>query len=375
MAKERIWLSPPDMGGNELKRIAEVFDQNWIAPVGPHLTQFEEGLSDFLGGGHVVATSSGTAALHLALILSGIQKGDKVLVQSFTFIGSANPVVYCGAVPVFVDSEENSWNVSPELVEKAISELSSHGGRPKALVGVDLYGMPASLNEISQLCAKNDIIFIEDAAESLGSEYMGRRCGSFGDFRILSFNGNKIITTSGGGALVVDNKELAEKARFLSTQARDVAPYYLHSELGFNYRLSNVLAGIGLGQMDTLDKKIERRRSVFQNYSKELEEIEGLSFLKEAEGYYSNRWLTTMLIEPSLGSPTELINMLEQNNIEARRLWKPLHTQPIFQKAQSYLNGVSERLFNTGICLPSGSSLKEDQQAEIIELIKHHFKA
>ena len=352
----KIWLSSPHMSGNEMKYIDEAFKTNWIAPLGPHVSAFENELANYLHVKHVAALSSGSAAIHLALIILGIKSEDEVLVSSFTFSATVNPIVYQGAVPVLIDSEEDTWNMSPELLEEAIKDRLSKGKKPKAIILVHLYGMPARIDEIMSIANNYEIPVIEDAAEALGSKYNGKPLGAFGDISILSFNGNKIITTSGGGALLSNNEEYVKQARFLSTQARDNAPYYQHSQIGYNYRLSNVLAGIGRGQLEVIDERIQQRRSNYDFYYKSLNGISGISFQKENEKNFSNRWLTTILVDSIKTGGVSNIDIrlfLEKNNIESRPLWKPMHLQPIFRKYPSYANGVSEKLFDIGLCLPS----------------------
>jgi dTDP-4-amino-4,6-dideoxygalactose transaminase len=373
----KIWLSSPHMSGNEMKYIDEAFKTNWIAPLGPHVSAFENELANYLHVNHVAALISGSAAIHLALIILGVKSGDEVLVSSFTFSASVNPIVYQGAVPVLIDSEEDTWNMSPELLEEAIKDRLSKGKKPKAIILVHLYGMPASIDEIMSIANNYEIPVIEDAAEALGSKYNGKPLGAFGDIGILSFNGNKIITTSGGGALLSNNEDYVKQARFLSTQARDNAPYYQHSQIGYNYRLSNVLAGIGRGQLEVIDERIQQRRSNYDFYYTNLNRISGISFQKENEKNFSNRWLTTIIVDSiKTGgvSNTDIRLFLEKNNIESRPLWKPMHLQPIFRTYPSYINGISEKLFDTGLCLPSGSNLTEEDRNHIISSLTHILK-
>ncbi len=377
---KKIYLCPPHMGGNEQMYIKKAFDSNWIAPLGKNVNQFEQALCHYLDlpDNLVVALSSGTGALHLALANSGVQPGDEVIVSSFTFSASVNPITYLGATPIFVDSEEETWNMDPELLEKAIKDRLAKGKNIKAIIPVYLYGMPAQLDEIMPIAKKYKIPVIEDAAEALGSTYDNKPVGTFGEYGILSFNGNKIITTSGGGALICRDPEQADRIRFLATQARDQAPHYQHSEIGYNYRLSNVLAGIGRGQMDVLDEHINRHRYNHDFYMDALGNIEGISFLNEPdELYYANFWLTTMVINPDAtnGISREDIRLyLEQENIETRPLWKPMHIQPVFESAPAYVNGTSEKLFRDGLCLPSGSSLTDAELERIAKLIKEKIK-
>ena len=365
----KIWLSSPHMGGTERQYVTEAFDTNWVAPLGPNVNGFEKDIEAYLKSGvHVAALSAGTAALHLGLVLLGVQPGDEVICQSMTFSASANPIAYMGAIPVFVDSEADTWNMSPELLEEAIKDRQSKGKTVKAIIPVHLYGMPAKMDEITSIARKYNIPILEDAAEALGSSINGRMCGTFGDIAALSFNGNKIITTSGGGALVSANADIVEKARFLSTQARDAAPHYEHSHIGYNYRMSNICAGIGRGQMEVLQKRVERRREIYSWYKQEMSGMPGISFVNEPEGYYSNRWLTTILINPAEtgGMTRESLRLaMEAENIESRPLWKPMHMQPVFKDHPYYGNGVSEKLFEQGLCLPSGSNLEEGELARI----------
>ena len=376
--KEKIWLSSPHMSGNEQKYIDEAFKENWIAPLGPNVDGFEKDLANYIGIDNAAALSSGTAALHLALILLGVGAGDEVLCSTFTFSASANPIVYQNAKPIFIDSEEETWNMDPELLEKAIKDRLSKGIKPKAIILVHLYGMPAKINEIVAVAKKYEIPIIEDAAEALGSKYYGQKVGSFGDLSILSFNGNKIITTSGGGALLSNNKGLVEKARFLSTQARDNAPHYQHSHIGYNYRMSNVLAGIGRGQMEVIDQRVSERRNIFEFYKNLFFNIKGVSFQCEPDSnYFSNRWLTTILINcnESAGITREDLRIgLNKLNIESRPLWKPMHLQPVFSNCLIYSNRVSEELFDNGLCLPSGSAMKDLDLKRIEKAIYEIFK-
>lgn len=348
------------MGEKEQEYVAEAFASNWIAPLGPHVDAFEKQLAAKLGVASVAALTSGTAALHLALQLLGTKRGDKVICQSFTFGASAFPISYCGAEPVFVDSETETWNMDPELLEEAIKDLLGKGQKPAAIIVVHLYGMPAKMDEIVEIASRYGIPLIEDAAEALGSEYKGKPCGSMGDLSVLSFNGNKIITTSGGGALAGNDEKMIAKARFWATQSREPAPYYLHKETGFNYRLSNVLAGIGRGQMEVLENRVVKRRANFEYYKSILEPLGGIYFLKEPEGCKSNRWLTTVVFdEAKWGKDVneKVRDVLEKFNIESRYLWKPLHQQPVFAGCEYWGKGISDHLFANGLCLPSGSNL------------------
>ena len=369
----KIWLSSPHMGGQEFEFVRNAFDTNWIAPLGPNVNGFESDLQHYLGAGHVAALSSGTAALHLALILLGVKAGDYVLCSSFTFSASANPIAYQGANPVFVDSETETWNMDPDLAERAIQDLIAQGKKPKAMILVHLYGMPAKMDRFTALSEKYEIPIIEDAAEALGSTWKGQRAGTFGAFSALSFNGNKIITTSGGGALVSGSEEGIKKARFLATQARDNAPHYQHSEIGFNYRMSNVVAGIGRGQMLVLDERVAQRRANHAFYVKQIAALPGIQFLHEPDGFFSNRWLTCILVDPQLsgGITRETIRLsLEEQNIESRPLWKPMHLQPVFEHFPSYANGTSEKLFENGLCIPSGSNLTEEDLLRVVDVFQ-----
>ena len=357
----KIWLSSPHMGGKEEVYVKEAFDTNWIAPLGPHVDGFENDLCNFTGVKAAAALSSGTAAIHLALILLGVKAGDEVICQSFTFSASANPVVYQGATPVFVDSETHTWNMCPLHLRWAIEDRISKGKKPKAIIPVHLYGMPAKMEEIINIATEFNIPIIEDAAEAIGSSINNKACGSFGELGVLSFNGNKIITTSGGGALIAYNENYIKQARFLATQARDAAPHYQHSHIGYNYRMSNVCAAIGRGQMEVLQDRIAKRRSNHAYYANHLADIADITFLKEPAGYFSNRWLTAILVDASktngFKTREDIRLALEKENIESRPLWKPMHLQPVFAHAPFYGDGTSEKLFNDGLCLPSGSNL------------------
>lgn len=378
--KPKIWLSSPHMGEAEQQFVKQAFDTNWIAPLGPHVNDFEKDLQSFTGSHNAAALSSGTAALHLALILSDVKAGDKVICQSMTFSASANPIAYQGATPVFIDSEEDTWNMSPEYLEKAIIKLKAKGQKPKAIIPVHLYGMPAKMEQIIEIATKYEIPIIEDAAEALGAHINNKMCGNFGKLNILSFNGNKIITTSGGGALLSNDEELIKKSRFLATQARDDAPHYQHSNIGYNYRMSNVLAGIGRGQMQVLNKRVEQRRKVYDFYKTyfAVKNKAGYNivFQEEPQGFFSNRWLTTILIDPSenKGITRESLRLsLDKENIESRPLWKPMHLQPVFEDTEFFGDGTSERLFNNGLCLPSGSNLTEQELQRISQALDSVF--
>lgn len=373
----KIWLSSPHMGGNEIKYVNDAFETNWIAPLGPHVDGFEHALSSYTGVKYAAALSSGTAAIHLALILVGVEHGDDVICQSFTFSASANPINYQGANPVFIDSEKETWNMDPALLEDAVKAGISIGKKAKAIIFVHLYGMPAKINEIREIAARYEIPLIEDAAEALGTRYHGVHVGGFADIGILSFNGNKIITTSGGGAMLSNNEALVKKARFLATQARDKAPHYQHSHIGFNYRMSNVCAAIGRGQMDVIEERVNLRRKNYDFYVKHFGNYEGISFLDEPDGCYSNRWLTTIIVDPAkTGGVTreDLRLAMEAENIESRPLWKPMHLQPVFKNAAQFTNGTSESLFNDGLCLPSGSNLTDSDLERIAGVMEKVLK-
>ncbi|WP_400078936.1 DegT/DnrJ/EryC1/StrS family aminotransferase [Winogradskyella sp. R77965] len=371
--KPKIWLSSPHMSGNEQSYVKEAFDSNWVAPLGPNVNGFENDLQSYLNEDvHVAALASGTSALHLCLILLGVSYGDEVICQSKTFSASANPIAYQGALPVFVDSEIDTWNMCPIQLERAIKDRISKGKTPKAIIAVHLYGMPYNVEEINTIAAKYNIPVVEDSAESLGSHYKNQNCGTFGDLSILSFNGNKIITTSGGGAIVTKTKEQKEKAVFLATQARDNAPHYQHSHIGYNYRMSNIVAGIGRGQMTILDSHVAKRRSNHAVYEKAFAHIDKITFLKEPKGYFSNRWLTCILLD-SQSTREGLRLALEKENIESRPLWKPMHQQPVFKDAPKYLNGVSDDLFERGLCLPSGSNLTDVELDRVTSAINTYF--
>ncbi|MFN4198755.1 MAG: DegT/DnrJ/EryC1/StrS family aminotransferase [Flavobacterium sp.] len=375
---EKIWLSSPHMGGNELKYIQQAFDTNWIAPLGPHVNGFEQDLENYLGQDVAVAAlSSGTAALHLALILLGVTHGDEVICQSMTFSASANPIVYQGATPIFVDSEPNTWNICPNALEDAIKNRIAKGKKPKAIIMVHLYGMPAEVEPIRSIANQYEIPIIEDSAEALGSTYKGQKCGTFGDIGILSFNGNKIITTSGGGALVTHDPKVKDKAVFLATQARDAAAHYQHSHIGYNYRLSNITAGIGRGQMEVLDKHIALRRGMNVFYQNIFKDIEGINVFTEPDTHrFSNHWLSCILLDEKIlkdKNREDLRLFLEQDNIESRPLWKPMHLQPVYSEAPYYGGKVAEQLFDCGLCLPSGSNLNENDRARILNKIKMFF--
>ncbi|MDY3536576.1 aminotransferase class I/II-fold pyridoxal phosphate-dependent enzyme [Riemerella anatipestifer] len=369
----KIWLSSPHMGGNEQKYINEAFAENWVAPLGPNVNQFEGDIKKYLGENiEVAALSAGTAALHLALIILGVKAGDEVICQSMTFSASANPIAYQGATPVFVDSEKETWNMCPLALEDAIKDRLSKGKKPKAIIVVHLYGMPAKMDELTAVASKYEIPIIEDAAEALGSSYKGQKCGTFGEMSILSFNGNKIITTSGGGALICKTSEQKDKAVFLSTQARDNAPHYQHSEIGYNYRMSNICAGIGCGQMEVLDERISQRRANHQFYIDLFKNMEGVEVLTEpSEDCFSNHWLSAVVIDAQKAgfSREDLRLKFLEDNIESRPLWKPMHLQPVFADAPYYGGRVAEQLFENGLCLPSGSNLTDADRQRISEVV------
>jgi len=386
---KKIYLSSPHIGSNERRYVADAFDTNWVAPLGPHVDAFEAALAQYTGVPYAAALSSGTAAIHLALILLGVEAGDTVLCQSMTFSASANPILYQGARPVFVDSEADSWNMDPNALEDALQKLAlgnsrradstgraANSQKPKAIIPVHLYGMPAKMKEIMEIAERYGVPVIEDAAEALGSACQGQKCGSFGRFGILSFNGNKIITTGGGGALISGDEALIQRARFLATQARDPAPHYQHSQVGYNYRLSNVLAGIGRGQMEVLPERIAQRRANYERYRDYFRKWNGqgydIRFQEEQPGTSSNRWLTCILVNPASnrGLTREAIRLaLEAGNIEARPLWKPMHLQPVFAGTPFYGGTTAERLFDTGLCLPSGSNLADEDFERIFRVL------
>jgi dTDP-4-amino-4,6-dideoxygalactose transaminase len=375
--QNKIWLSSPHMGGTEQKYVQEAFDANWVAPLGPNVDGFENDLETFLNADvKVGALSAGTAALHLALIQCGVIYGDEVICQSMTFSASANPIAYCGATPVFIDSEKDTWNMCPVALEKAVEDRISKGKKPKAIIVVHLYGMPAKMKEITAIADKYQIPIIEDAAEALGSTYEGKACGTFGRFGILSFNGNKIITTSGGGALVCHNQEDKDTTVFLSTQARDNAPHYQHSHIGYNYRMSNIVAGIGRGQMEVLNDRVEARRKMHNFYVDVFNDIKGVDVFSEpTEEYFSNHWLSAIVIDKSItGKNREDLRLaFLEDNIESRPLWKPMHLQPVFADAPYYGTDIAEKLFDNGLCLPSGSNLSDDDRARIEKVIRDFF--
>ena len=373
MTQQRIWISPPHMGGNEQKYIQEAFDSNWIAPKGPNLTIFEQNLESYLGSGYVAVLNSGTAAIHLGLLLLGVKFGDEVLCQSLTFSASANPVLYLGAIPIFIDSEATTWNLCPIALEVAIIDRISKGKKPKAIVAVHLYGTPYQIELIKAISKKNNIPILEDSAEALGSSYKKQKCGTFGDVAVFSFNGNKIITTSGGGAVVTKTKMLKDKAIFYASNARDDAPHYQHSEIGYNYRMSNICAGVGRGQMEVLDHHVSLRRANHDFYVGLFRDIDSVSvFSTPEDDYFSNYWLTAILILPTekKGVNRETLRLaFESANIESRPVWKPMHLQPIFCKYPYYGGTFAEILFERGLCLPSGSNLTTEEKERIKKVI------
>ncbi|WP_438969191.1 DegT/DnrJ/EryC1/StrS family aminotransferase [Nonlabens sp.] len=378
MIKDKIWLSSPHMGGTERNYVTEAFDTNWVAPLGPNVTGFEKDLEVYQRENtHVAALSSGTAAIHLALIQAGVGPGDEVICQSFTFCGTTNPVQYLGATPILVDSEYDTWNMCPNALKEAVEDRIAKGKKPKAILAVHLYGMPYKIDEIHAFAKAKQIPVIEDSAEALGSTYKGRKCGTFGDYGILSFNGNKIITTSGGGAMVCHSKAVKEKTIFLATQARDNAPHYQHSEVGYNYRLSNISAGIGRGQMEVLDKHIDLRRKMNHFYQDIFEHIDGVTVQKEkANHIFSNHWLSAILVDPAKtgGITRENLRLaLEADHIESRPLWKPMHLQPLCKDFPYYGSNVCETLFENGLCLPSGSNLTDQDRNRIKKSILKVF--
>ena len=374
-SNKKIWLSPPHISENEQKYVKEAFDSNWIAPAGPHINLFEDELSKMSDGLNVAVLSSGTAAIHLALVLLGVKRNDFVICSSFTFSASVNPIIYQGAHPIFIDSEEDTWNMDPILLEEAIIEKISQNNKPKAIILVHLYGYPAKLDEIIDIAKKYKIPIIEDAAEAIGSTYKNRPLGTFGDIGIYSFNGNKIITTSSGGALLSKDNNIIEKARFLSTQARDDYPHYEHSEIGYNYRMSNVCAAIGIGQLEVLKDRVKKRRYIHDYYKEHLSSLKDIHFLEDLPGFYSNRWLTTIVLSKNSVINREDIRLsLLKENIESRPLWKPMHLQPIFKKYQAYVTGIGEDLFNRGLCLPSGSNMDENDLKRVVNNIRNLYE-
>ncbi|MGM0302309.1 aminotransferase [Enterococcus sp. AZ048] len=375
---DKILLSSPHMGENEQNYVKKAFDDNWIAPLGENVDKFEQAISDFAGSkGGASATISGTAAIHLALRLLNVGRDDIVFAPSFTFIATINPILYQGAVPVFIDSEPETWNMSPIALERAMVEAEYNNRLPKAIIVVDLYGQMAKYDEILTIAKRYNVPVIEDSAESLGSIYKGKKAGTMGDIGIFSFNGNKIITTSGGGALISEDKQFVNHSRFLATQARDAAPYYQHTEIGYNYRLSNVSAGIGRGQMEVLPDRIFRRRQIFKNYFNEFASIDSIRMMPDIEGFEPNRWLSTLTLENSedINDVIKVVQKMNELNIETRTLWKPMHIQPLFKSSLFYEHTenqvpVSETLFNKGLCLPSGTNMNDEQLSYVIEKFK-----
>lgn len=367
----RIYLSPPDVGIEERRLLLDAFDSNWIAPLGPHVDQFEAEMAHYIGVRDAAALSSGTAALHLALVLLGVGTGDRVACSTFTFAATANAIRYCGAEPVFIDSDNESWNMDPDLLKEELKRSGLADKLPKAVIVVDLYGQTADYDRLQRICASYSVPIIEDAAEALGSRYRMRMAGSLAMMSCLSFNGNKIITTSGGGMLLSDSIELTQRARFLASQARDPAPHYQHSVVGYNYRLSNLLAALGRGQLKSLPDKVERRRSIYRRYYEHLSGIEGISFMPEPPWSEASRWLTCIEVDDGAAgfTSTEIRVALERNNIESRPLWKPMHLQPAFQECRIVGGAVSERLFRRGLCLPSGSALRQDEIERVTSTI------
>jgi dTDP-4-amino-4,6-dideoxygalactose transaminase len=379
MNNSKIWLSSPHMGGNEQKFVQDAFDTNWVAPLGPNVNGLEKDLEEYLGNSSFVgALSSGTAAIHLGLVLLGVKAGDEVICQSMTFSASANPILYQGALPVFVDSEPDTWNLCPIALEQAIKDRISKGKKPKAIIAVHLYGVPYKVEEIRTIADQYEIPILEDSAEALGSSYKGIKCGTFGDISILSFNGNKIITTSGGGAIVTKTKELKDKAVFFATQSRDEAPHYQHSEIGYNYRMSNICAGIGRGQMEVLDKHISLRRAMHDFYVDLFKNIKGITvFSVPNSDYFSNYWLSAIMIDTELtnGIDRESLRLaFESFNIESRPLWKPMHLQPLFQQYPFYGTNIAATLFEKGLCLPSGSNLSDEDRIRIKSVVNQLFE-
>ena len=378
--KSKIWLSSPHMSGNEMKYVQEAFDGNWIAPLGPNVDDFEKDLEQFLGEGtHVAAVNTGTAGLHLALVMLGVEKDDYVICQSLTFSASANPIIYLGGIPIFVDSEPDTWNICPNALEDAVKSCIKKGKKPKAIITVCLYGMPYKVDEIREISDKYGIPILEDSAEALGSTYKGQKCGTFGDISVLSFNGNKIITTSGGGALVLKDEIYKKKAVFLSTQAKDDAPHYQHSIVGYNYRLSNVCAGIGRGQMEVINDRVALRRKNHEFYKEIFTSFVGVNFFSEPSlDFFSNHWLNAVIIDPNKTNgfrSEDLRYEFQKENIESRPLWKPMHMQPLFNKAEYFGAIIAEKLFKFGLCLPSGSNMSNKDRERISEVIYKVFKA
>jgi len=380
LEKGRIYLSAPHMSGREQKYIQEAFDKNWIAPLGDNVNRFEEELATYNNVKAASVVSSGTAAIHLAFRLLDVGPEDVVFCSTLTFVASANPILYQGAIPVFIDSEKDTWNMSPQALERAFVEAKLNDRLPKAVIVAHLYGQSAKMDEILEICNRYNVPLVEDAAESLGSTYKGQMSGTFGKFGIYSFNGNKIITTSGGGALVSNDEEAINRSRFLATQAREQVLHYQHAEVGYNYRMSNIVAGIGRGQLEVLDKRIKQRRAIFNRYEEALSDLPGVVFQPELEGTMSNRWLTALTIDPKIAgvTRTEVIKKLAEHNIEARPVWKPMHLQPLYKNKVYYSHNenedISKCLFENGMCLPSGSIMTTEEQYEVISIINDLFK-
>lgn len=378
MSAARVYLSSPHMGGDELSLVQEAFATNWVAPIGPHVDAFEREMAGRHGVAGAVALSSGTAALHLALVINGVGPGDQVWCASLTFCGSANPIAYVGATPVFIDSERRSWNLDPALVAQGLDDAARSGRLPKAIISVDLYGQSADYEPLVAACQRHGVTLIEDAAEALGATYRGKPAGAFGRCSILSFNGNKIITTSGGGMLLSDERKLCDEARFLATQARDPAPWYQHSRIGYNYRLSNVCAAIGRGQLRVLDERVAARRHICERYRRLLSDLPGVTFAPDLDHLPETRctrWLTVIQIDPRIAraTPEQVRLALEAENIQSRPVWKPMHLQPVFADCAVLGGGVAEELFTRGLCLPSGSSLTEAEQDRVVALVRQQL--
>jgi len=371
--KEKIWLSSPHMSGNEMKYIEEAFRRNHVFPLGPNVSGFENDLKKFTGAKYVSCVASGTAAIHLSLIALDVRQGDEVICSTFTFSASANPIAYQKATPIFVDSEPTTWNMDPDMLERAIKDRIRYGKNPKAIIIVHLYGMPARMDRIMEIANRYEIPVVEDAAEAIGSTFDGKACGTIGEIGILSFNGNKTITTSGGGAMISNKLGYCDQATCLATQARDEAPHYQHSRIGYNYRISNICAGIGRGQMEVIRDRVEKRRENFFFYKDALKDVEGITFLEEPdERFFSNHWLTTILVDPKKckGVTSEQLRLgLEKQNIETRPLWKPMHLQPVFQGYTAYVDGTSEHLFGIGLCLPSSSNITDEDRQYVVDSI------
>jgi dTDP-4-amino-4,6-dideoxygalactose transaminase len=375
MHKYKIWLSPPHLNGLESTYIQNAIDQNWISPYGENVDVFESQLEEYFDVADVALVNSGTSAIHLSLILAGVQQNDEVLIPTLNFAGCVNPVMYQKAIPLFIDSEEETFNIDPEIVEQVIIERLKQGKKPKAIIGVDIFGIPCKLKELQVISEKYDITLIEDAADAIGSRLDGKQLGSFGKMGIISFNGNKVVTTSGGGALIASDPELIARAKYLSNQAREIKPYYVHKEVGYNYMLSNILAGIGRGQMQVLGNRLNRRREIYAVYKKELSTIDCLEFKEDITGSQSNRWLSVMLVHPNKGNikRDDVYYHLEKNEIESRPVWNPMHLQPAFQKFPYFGGTIAESIFNSGLCLPSGSSMTDSELEFVIGKIKELF--